>query len=543
MLRLLWRFLCYFRWPTSAALLTVFALIYILQPRPTAEHRFPSKGVTSFGFFNHFLVSPSGQFALLFTKFDQAFELYHLTTARLIFKSDIINDYVCRFDADDGLVFASYGTQGKAIDDIVEWWRWQPGQSMPQQLGSRESFPKGLRHSANSSSEMFSGLVTFDNHHPMNLILSSDARTWLIPNRSHDTFSFDLIDAKTGKIRSQLNMSAINLLKPTTPYLSIAFAPDCKTLLAESEIHRDERFDYQRCLELFDTQKGRRLSIWKLPFEISLGRFSFFHDRGAVSIKTKDTHCYLQQFSFNTGYRLLMMKETVADAVELPFDQNVFGDHIAQAVPEFDRPVAALDGKLVYCWWHTKRGKSMGGSGIPDSYPGYYYAVRDMDTGNLIHTDKLTLHHNLVDILPGPALLLKRHNEPPHWQLQLEQWRQQYANWILPLIDNHIRITCIDAISGTQMARFSFPSERQVASYFNAQLHTLYLAAQQKDCVLIHEYHYPFRKPWLLILSWSAGVFITLAILQLLYCFIRHGCAMRPIPKGPSRSNIIPAAE
>ncbi len=190
------------------------------------------------------------------------------------------------------------------------------------------------------------------------------------------------------------------------------------------------------------------------------------------------------------------------------------------------------DGKLIYCWKHQEIPKFGGiGGGIP-YHPGFYFACRNIQTGQLIHSERITLRKRgaqdyypegwqLLTILPKHVLLLDEpadgspDEKPPQWKQTLESWRERYASWLPSLLKEDTHLVCIDAANGKTVDRLSVPIDQHPIAYYVPQQQSLYLGFEVKDGFHILQYPYPFRKPWLLILAWSLGVFAILACLQL----------------------------
>jgi hypothetical protein len=117
-------------------------------------------------------------------------------------------------------------------------------------------------------------------------------------------------------------------------------------------------------------------------------------------------------------------------------------------------------------------------------------------------------------VLPGPVLVLLQPKEEPYpWQQKWEAWRKQYFSWFPAFARAQEHLLFIEAATGKRLTDLSLPLT-DLTHFFHKQQQALYLVGHAEDQVIIQKYAYPLHKPWLLILSWTLGVFAVLASLQ-----------------------------
>ena len=388
MLRLLRHLLYRFRWPVLTALLTVPLLAFLFQPRPVAEYQIPDDPSSRFRNHEPFLISPSGSYLVWLSWNVRTLYMYQLEGMKLLFKQRCIGESTIGFDDHDGLAVASYGSNNNVEDDsMVEWWRWEPGQLAPKKLGSRKAFPAGLRTSFSSNGEQFNGLMTFGRNRTINGLLSPDSRTWLFPSLNEATIHFDLIDTKSGEVKARLECPEISRERSKITNIEVIFVPDSKQLLTQSIVNDSEQYQEQFVLDRFDAQTGKLMSTRKLPDDSKLGYLLQFDQDHLVAMKNGQNTISIQWLSKENGYRLLQLPETTPDPAETTLGND--WNFISQAHIESSPHIQAAEGKVTFCWEHALYPKH-GGSGAPPYIPEYHYAVRDIATGRLIHTETIT---------------------------------------------------------------------------------------------------------------------------------------------------------
>lgn len=538
MLRWLWQFLLRFRWPCVAGVFVFVALAYLLQPRPMAEYIFtPKKGQEVFSF-ERMSISPSGRFAIFFDDIYRNLSFIELASGRVVFECLMKDWSECRFDDEDGLVYATFGPR----DETIECWRWLPGTGAPSKIFERPSFLPGVHLGEGQHSSFYQGCIArFEDGTALNSFLSPDARSWLIPVRNQKSFHFELVDSRTGQHQLNLESPLIQPAMNMPPVCEVAFSADSKLIVMQyplpEENKRDETSSY--VMEVHSAETGKRIRNDYLPFRTKLEQLIYFDGKQLLAIDNQHELQYLQAWSIDHGYQRYLMKETVGEPMEQGATDPKEAKGTGQAHIEMSQPISSADGKLIYCWQHQDIPRFGGiGGGIPYR-PGFYFACRDIETGQLIHTERLLLRKRsaqdpledgwqLLGILPKHVLLLKEPvnasyeermlgKSPPQWKQTLESWREKYAIWLPSLLREDTHLVCMDATTGKIMDRLSLRIDQPPIACHVPQQQSLYLGVEEKDGFRILQYAYPFRRPWLLILAWSLGIFAILACLQLLF--------------------------
>ena len=145
----------------------------------------------------------------------------------------------------------------------------------------------------------------------------------------------------------------------------------------------------QAVVEIFDCRSGKKIKTQTLPQGVNIDILLTFDEHQLVSLEERDEIHFLQIISDNEGYRRILLKETISEPHQRQWPKP--GDGIWQTQPILKEKIQTEDGKLVYCWEFQLHPKTGGiGRNLP-SLPGTYYAVRDLKTGELLHTDRLPL--------------------------------------------------------------------------------------------------------------------------------------------------------
>jgi len=512
------------------------ALAYVLQPRPMAEYNItvhrPGEPVS----YERFSVSPSGRFALICDPLTKRTALIELASLRVIFEHKINDLSECRFDDEDGLVFALPG----AHDQTIACWRWLPGSNSPSKILERPSFLPGIHGGECQHSSAYKGIAKFEDGMTLSGFLSPDSRTWVVPVRDQKSFHFELVDARTG--RHQLNLEP-PVSQPDIdckPVCEFAFSGDSKLIAMQyplaNEYQREETQAY--ALEVHSTETGKRLMHQLLPNRTKLNQLVHFDDKQLLAIAIEHELHFLQHLSWERGYQSSMMKEMVPEPMEQSRDARDIQESVKMS-SELCPIVGSIEGMVVYCWQQERWLKGVF-AGHPANAPGFYFACRSIEAGQLIHSGRLPLRRRgtqdldsegweLLGVLPKHIMLLQEpddrstESEPPQWQQALESWRKRFASWLPTLFRNTARLVCMDAKTGDTKNRLSleFGSIQPLVVCYVPQQQSLYLGQTEEGGYHIHQYAYPFRKPWLLILSWVFGIFVVLAGLQLLTQYLR----------------------
>ena len=511
MLRKFWHFTKRLRWPLVAALLTLVLLGYLLQPRPEVEHRFPLE--LRNGVIRSVQVSPSGKHLLLLG-YEAMLQLRELNGMKLIFDHFPKGANPCGFNSNDELVFYS------REDD--SFWCWKPDQTEPQKVGSHNvCWIDGERRNRLEGAERFYHLNLSEA-----CLLSPDARTWLIAVGKKEDRHFVLIDARTGQERARLQLDASDMKKMQRVPLEAIFSPDSKVLLAQTQepLRPDDETKEGIDLFWFDVQTGKKIRSKQLSNRLRMGDIGFFQNDRVFGISNIEEHDCLQTYSDKQGYRLFSLSETIAEPVEQPWPKA--SDEVWRAHAEIRHRFDATSNTVTCFWSHVLFPKIGALGGGAPSMPGFYYSVRDIVSGKLIRTEQLwnqpltksddwTLEDwEMIDVLPGTVLMLNHKNEElPVWQSKWEAWRSKNLSWFPTFANRESHLIFIEAITGKCLSELFIPFT-EITHFYHEQQQALYLVGHTDDQVVIQKYAYPLHKPWLLILSWTFGVFAALASLQ-----------------------------
>ncbi len=557
MLRHTWRFLSYYRWPFIAGVFVFLAMAYALQPRPMAEysitvHR-PGEPVS----YERFSVSPSGRFALICDPWTKRTALIELASSRTIFERTIKDLSECRFDDENGLVFALPG----AHDETIECWRWLPGTNSPVKIFERPAYLPRIHFSESQHSSAFKGIAKFEDGMTLSGFLSPDSRIWLIPVRDQKSFHFELVDARTGQHQFNLEPPVSQPDIDSKPVCDVAFSSDSKRVVIQYPLpNEDQREETQAyAMEVHSCETGKRLLHQLLPHKTKLNQLVHFDDKQLLAFTIENDFHFLQQLSWERGYRYSLMKEMVPEPIEQSRDVGNIRetDKMSSALCSI---IGTTEGMVIYCWQQYRWPKGVF-AGHPAYAPGFYFACRSIETGQLIHSGRLPLRRrgtkdldsegwDLLGVLPGHILLLQEpddgspedrmSSEPPQWQQALESWRKRYASWLPSLFRNTARLVCMDAKTGDTKNRLSleFGSIQPLVACYIPQQQSLYLGQTEEGGFHILQYAFPFRKPWLLILSWSLGIFMVLAGLQFFTQYLRRAVGKTTNP----RAGTLPAS-
>ncbi len=509
MLRLLKRF----RWPITCGLATLLIMAYLLLPRPSAEYRLPSSSASV-------KISPSGKLLALYE--DTGIHIYRMPDMKLLLTHRCFTGITLDFDSNNALVFYTYSSSDLPPDGAsLQLWHWQQGQTKPRQVASRKPFPPEYLHGSvmHHGSESFNGLYDLDTHTFTHCILSSDARKWLIPVTDGTSIRYELVDTQTG-ISVQLDIPPIEIKNPSIGNVVAAFSVDGKELVVDCAfaVKKDQDHQASRLIRWFDVQTGKMLQSKTLDYD---GPLLLIQKDRIAGVNRMSTELILKLQTDASGLQSISMSETEANPVKRHWPNPT--DAIWVALPNCE---CKLDGSkrfLIYCWEHDLF-PTEPGSGFPPTLPGYYYGVRELSSGKLIHSERLPDRPrqpndwkregwSLLAILSDAVLMLEQSNqEPPPWRLKWEEWRQMYIPWCPSLPIGSLRLLFIEATTGKRFSELLLPYT-QVEHCFNKQQQLLYLIGHTNEDLVLQVYHYPLHKPWLLIWSWALGVAVSITIL------------------------------
>ena len=518
MLRRLWHFTKRFRWPLVAGLLMLVLLGYLLQPRPEVEYRLPD--TLTDNVIQSVQVSPSGKYLLILGSEESMLQLYEQNGMKLIFDHFPKDAHRCGFNSDDELVFYS----GK--DD--SFWCWHPGQTEPQKLGSH--------HVCSIDGEHRNHIEGAERCYHLNLsdacLLSPDARTWLIAVGDKEDRHFVLIDARSGQERARLQLDAGDMKKMHRVPLEAIFSPDSRVLLAQTQEPNRPDDETRENIDLiwFDVQTGKKIRSKQLSYILRMGDIGLFQKDRVFGVSEIERLSCLQTYSDAQGYRLISLSETIADPMEQPWPKG--SDGIWKASNEIHHRFDPDSNALVYCWSHVLFPKEGALGGGAPSMPGFFYGVRDLDSCKLIHMERLPDRPRtaddwdpegwtMLDVLPPTVLVLLQQGQDSSWHQKWESWRKQYFSWFPAMTGSRNNIYFIEATTGKRLAELSLPF-MDITHFYNKQDHAFYLLGHIDDQIIIQKYAYPLHKPWLLILSWTLGVFAVSASLQWIVHKFRH---------------------
>ena len=502
MLRGFRRFLLYFRWPLAAGLATLLLLVCLLQPRPMAEHHFPSKDAT-------IKISPSGKFLVLYDA--EVVQIYQIKTMELQNSYEGNECVALEFDSDDNLVFANYATGPTPEDARLQLWHWQRGQPKPKMVATRRTFSPG-------PDDGFRGLYESEDASDTHCCLLPNARKWLIPVTDGAAIRFELVDARIGD-SVRLDMPVVEIENPSIYNFTVVCSPGSNELVTYSSTLSkiDEKNGTTRMIRWFDVRTGKLLHTKVLELLNQFdhyGQLRILQREKVVAISQKDSQLTLQLHTDAAGHQSIAMNETLANLAEHPWskakdssDWNPFPDTDCKSM---------LDGSknLLIYWWEHQLYPRSGNSTWPRSIPGFYYGVRELCTGKLLHTERLPDRlrqpddwkkegWEMLDVLPGTVLMLQQPDQPPPpWHVKWEEWRLKYIPWCPSLPIGPLRLLFIEATTGKRLSELSLPYTR-IEHCFNKQQHALYVIGHINDEMILQAYDYPLHKPWLLIWSWA----------------------------------------
>ncbi len=519
MLRRLWQLTIRFRWPLTAALLTMALLWYLVQPRPDVVYQLPNtQGGTV-------RISPSGKYLLIHGQTSLLVYQLLIDEARLILDHPWHDPVESQFDLEDGIAFSTYASSTPTPDGTtLELWHWQQGQSEPKKVGSRKPFPPWHPREGHSSSDIFNGLFELDSHFLTHCCLSPNGLNWIIPVTNGTLIHFELVDARTGR-SVRMDIPDVVIAKPYLSDLTVQFSSDGNELATANYVQAKNEDEVHSTLLLrwFDVQTGKVILSKELPSTMNFDRIRLLRKGKIVALSEGFSDLNMQLHADADGYKSLKLNESVADPQERPWPKQ--SDSLWKAYPECTSQIDESSRVLIYCWEHHLLPKSGGFSGVTPTIAGYYFGARDLNNGTLIHTERLPDRPRkpddwkpegwtMLDILPGAVLMLEEpKQELSPWQQKWETWRVKYFPWFPTFNHGHTRLQFIKTTTGKRLIELSLPFS-VVSHFYLKQQQALYLVMAAYDEIVIQKYAYPLHKPWMLILTWTIGVFAGLVSLQ-----------------------------
>ncbi len=520
------RLLARFRWPIAFGIVALLFLVYLLQPRPMAEYRLPRD-------YASVIISPSG--SLLAAYHSEAVDLYQLPTMELLKTHQWNEGFSVAFDADDNLVFATYKSSEQTPEGAtLQLWHWQQGDPSPRIVASKKPFPPDHPHAGHSGLDGFNGLWELNSRFLTHCILSPDARQWLIPVTDGTHVRFELVDSRTGN-SLRLDIPIVDLKNPSIGNLAATFNVDSNELITwcSSPSKDDDDYKSSHLFRWFDLRTGKILhsKVIQSPDRFNhLGQVCLIERKRVIGLDQESNELIMQLHSDASGHQSIVMNETLANPAEQPWPKPT--DSLWVAYPDYGSQLDTSKNLLIYWWEHHLFPKQGGLGGRAPNIPGFYYGVRDINTGKLLHTQRLPDRSrkpddwddegwSLFGILPDTVLIFKQSRLQPHpWQQKYEEWRAKHVPWLFSLPMKPLRLLFVEATTGKRVSELSKPFT-SVIHQFHQKEQALYLIGSKNDQTTIQKYAYPLRKPWLMILSWSLGIVASLVCLQTLTQLLR----------------------
>lgn len=491
------------RWPLVTAVLIGTLLFYLLQPQSDVVHRIKGPILPNYLPEPHVILSPSGRYLAYRIHHLSAIQLYDLHQREVVFEHDsdeTVVDY--QFDTQDGLAFSS--TRWKDNSKQISWY-WQPGQDQPKETNS---LTKG--------NEAFKTLMMLDSIRLPRLQVSPDGRTWLKIWFAKGTLHCELLDSKTGILRANLGQQIYAEPYTFISRLNVQFSSDSSKLAIQLSLDYDE----QSSLQVFDSSTGKPLShVIKLPQVIDA--IVQMDEQRIAGFSSIDNGIYWQNYTRDSGYRQVLLPESVRDISHLPPNTD------ARVYPHSARPVEFKDGKLTLCWNHGNGPMYFQGClgtafcnsiniGFYDSTTGKM--LNHWQKGNADVDDDSLNDWKLHTILPDHQMLLQKPMQRrAKWLNDIEAWRLAYASWLPNLVSPRNVLEILDTRTGATPCKLSFSSEN-VHGFYHQATNTLCIASSEPGELILRQYSLPLHAPWQLICLWSVLTFLLLSAWQ----YYRH---------------------
>lgn len=514
MFRYTLRVLLRFRWPVMLALVMFFVLYNVMQPRPVAVYRLPVvEDMSSYSF----KVSPTGEYVAVFNNRGSNFHLCHLPTRQTLFSHNVAENSLLGFDATDGLSFVTVRSDKDKDEKWLQWCHWQPGQPHPVILGERLIEPDWIDIIGLMPPDNFMGLRSFDGKHCRyrGHLLSPDARTWLMLRGTAKDFLVDVIDARTGKVRSTLEKLVLEKHKRDIYSLDVAFSPDSQTILLQKTVLQFEHAEGRAWISRYDLRSGNLISadVKERPYRFE--QVLSFDREQIVALRNCKQFVGMQKHDIHQGYSMFPLAETMPEKVE-HLAEGSGGSFKRHFVTDVGFHIT--DGKVTFTW------KGDSDEWYPTCLLDFYYSVRDIPTGLLLHSKKYaasTVEDQdrpkpwyLLAMLPEQSFVLAEPDPPvPYWKQLLENWRNKYAPWIpIPVSTDIRRLHFIDGKTGTCLHKMTFYGSWSME--YHAPTQSLYAIQVGSEECQLQRFAYPLWKPWLHLIGWSSATLFGLMLLQ-----------------------------
>ncbi|MFT3883516.1 MAG: hypothetical protein QM703_28175 [Gemmatales bacterium] len=427
------------RWPLILGLAVGVILYLVLQPRPVAEHRLkagtppPSKWMAK----QVWKISPSGKHLVFRHDLDSDIRVYDLKQSSLVLEHSCFSgsDYL-QFDGKDGLVFADSGKaphpENTELEvSVLRLWHWSSQEGL-RQAGPYQQFLPELPNQVTHSSLHYNGMRKLGQGEFVNGLISPEGLTWLLPRRENGVCRFELIDARTGKLRAPLAKQAISLEDPRLYSFDAVFTKDGSRLVTY-----DNPLNAQPggvSFQWWDAQTGALQVSTSYPKASEIGKVLSVERDQVFALNRMKYEICLQSFTIDGGYGEAALDEARLD----PKLSNPDPDKWKSSGPIREKETILENGKCIYFRQYVLSQ----GSKFSNSSGGVWrWSLLDIPSGQTIYQGfwnepseqkKLSSNDNdskQVDtIVAGRHLLVKQFREGQElWKQQLDMWRQRWC--------------------------------------------------------------------------------------------------------------------
>ncbi len=447
--------------------------------------------------------------------------VYDLTSAQHLFKEDaFLHQFV--FD-DHGTLLYLGGTVGKFASTPTheKLMRWNPTTQQKDMIAELDA--SGPHYDFRVYDK-----VNETSHINCLSALSPDGHWWIVPRMKDNILWYERLDAHTGISAGKLNLSTMNHSPNFQQIISMCFTNEKNILLVESGVRPEA--NNQSELHWIDLSTGQTLQSVAVPNRVA----DFCVAQKDITVVQTHTTAPEEKpmlMAFHGPKReLQLIAQNEIDRRQANPPQ--YGKR-KMPVPEavMDTPMVDVKTLTAVIGWRyysslTERNLGNGPPDFTEWSPEYYYSVRDLKTGELLHTECLHLlsgkndfdiKNNTLEaikVLPGPVLVLSQsivENDPVSF---FEKSLSKLRSWLNLSSERYSnKIFFIDAKSGKvlntlQNAQIGgsltlSPDERTLSSS--------YYDWRGEEARI--EYDYPLHNPWLLIWSWALVVAATITVL------------------------------
>ncbi|MGC3971102.1 MAG: hypothetical protein QM775_28330 [Pirellulales bacterium] len=499
-------------------------LAWFMQPRPKETHHLVQDDDILINS-SDIILSPDGKY-LAIRSYPEGIKVIEAFTKRIIFNSKCNDFKNCRFNTSSELVYCySHADERRKFVSQLALFVWRPSDSSPTLLGSWNSFRLSAIDMLEEASPKFSGLSGLGRHeYPENCLLSSDTRWWLVPELKGNTVTLQVIDSRTGTNQSGFVPPVVDLRTPVAQSWRAAFCSDSQSLILKTN----------DTLEWYGLPSGRKVRSSIIPGTHEIDKLCRADSESMAALHfplraTGDDTICLQLMKADNTWETIPLTETVPQPRAIPFNGSM-----CNLLLEFSSHVDQASNTLIYFWRHVVATEAFI-LGAPPSLPGYYYSVRDLSTGRLVHSGKIASCDEKVEsyypvkttVLPGPIIAMEMQCAASPVVDILESWRYKYFSWMPSLLQHTGRtLRFIECSSGHLVEELSLPVRNMIYGLSN-DLRTIVILGNttigSTDEIVYSYYDYPFRKPWLLILGWSALVTLIVTLLAKAVQFLKVG--------------------